>query len=137
MAIRTHVIAQQVTAGGETVSKSFTKSASSSQSIFESIADAQTDYEVILTVDISALESFFMVSTQQVTIETNAVDPGDQETIILKANTPLVWTKSGNQREGVDYPAAPFSGDITKFFIANASGSTADVSIEILQDVSP
>ncbi|MDZ4250311.1 MAG: hypothetical protein U0990_09510 [Candidatus Nanopelagicales bacterium] len=113
-----------------------TKTAGNRNSFDEPIADAQTDKLVNVAIDVSALQSFYMVSDQAVTIETNdGTTP--QETIVLKANEPLSWIKGSNQLGGADYPAVPFGGDVTAFFVTNASGSAAQLKIEILQDPTP
>lgn len=131
-----HTLNYTLVAPGASISKSVTRTANNNNSFTEAIADAGTDVFVNATVDVSALQSVVITSDQQITLETNdGTTP--QETIVLKANEPLVWMKSGNQLAGADYPAIPFSADVTAMYFTNASGSTANVRIEILQDPTP
>ncbi len=132
----THAMTSQVTVGNRTLKGTVSPSAGNNNSIDESIPDSSTDLLVNATVDITALQSFYMISDQDVTVETNNGGT-PQETIVLKANDPLMWRKAGNQLDGVDYPKNPFLADVTAFFITNASGAPAQLKMEILQDPTP
>lgn len=132
----THATSAQVTVSGRTIKGNVNISSGNNKSVDESIPDSSTDLLVTETVDVSTLQSIIMVSDQQITVETNdGTTP--QETIILKANDPLVWRKGGNQLDGSDYPAIPFSADVTGFFVTNASGAAAQLKMEILNDPTP
>ncbi len=131
-----HNMTSQIVVGNTTIAGTITKSADNKNSFDPTVADAATDFFVNVAIDVSALQSFFMVSDQDVTVETNdGTTP--QETIALKAGDPFTWRRGGNQLAGADYPAIPFSGDVTGFYVTNASGSAAKVQIEILQDPTP
>ena len=86
----------------------------------ETIADSVTDQEHLLAIDISQLKVFYMVSDQALTVDTNIVDPGQQEKFTLVANQPVTF-ETGE--------TAIFAGDVTKLFLTNASGSTATLSL--------
>ncbi len=91
-----------------------------------SIADGLTDQEVVMTVDVSQLKALMITSDQAVTLETNnATSPID--TFALKANEPLIWWTGSLFTN-------PLTADVTKFFVTNASGKTANVKIVSLQD---
>lgn len=92
------------------------------------IADLVTDQEVAFTLDISQIVFFYMVSDQDVTIEFNNSTTG-VPTIALVANVPFIVRASAEQ-----YNTSAFSTDITKFFVTNASGSTANIVVESLED---
>lgn len=115
--------------GNNTIS--YQKSFSSDQEINTevSVADSTTDDQVVMSVDVSAIKSAFIVSDQAVTIETNNGTTPD-DTFTLVANVPLEWNESSPL-------ANPFSADITGLFITNASGATATVRIRILLDATP
>ena len=125
-----------MTVGNRTLKGTVSPSAGNNNSIDESIPDSSTDLLVNATVDITALQSVFLLCDQDVTVETNNGGT-PQETIALKKDDPLLWRKAGNQLDGADYPKNPFSADVTAFFITNASGFAAQLKMEILQDPTP
>lgn len=97
------------------------------------VLDGVTDEEHILAVDVSQLKALFIASDQDVTIETN--NPGGasgaaDDTFNLKANQPIDWMEN-------DPHACPLTVDVTKFWITNGSGSTANVEVQFLIDSTP
>jgi hypothetical protein len=97
--------------------------------VSESIADEATDEEIIFSVDVSALQVAYIVSDQDVTLDTNSSGAPD-ETIELLANNPYVWYLGS-------YYANLLATDITSVFITNASGSTAEIDFVFLTDPTP
>lgn len=95
----------------------------------EAVADAQTDYEITTTIDVSAVKAFYLVSTQNVTFETNNGST-PTNTISLLANQPYEYITG-------DYNSFLLTGDVTSVFITNASGSQALVSMYVLVDPTP
>lgn len=94
------------------------------------VPDSSTDLEALLPVDVSQVKSIFILSDQDVTLETNdGSTPAD--TIALKADVPLIWELSNG------YYDCPFSEDVTAMYFTNASGSAATVQIRTLQDLTP
>lgn len=91
-----------------------------------SIADGVTNGQVVFHVDVSQLALFHIVSDKAVTVKTNS-SGAPQETLTLTANVPLVWYT------GCGY-TKPFAGDVTTIYITNASGSTATIKINKLED---
>lgn len=95
----------------------------------ETVATAETDYEINFDLDVSACKSFYLVSDQDVTFETNSGAAPDN-TISLKANEPYVW-------HDTSYDSFLLTVDVTSIFITNASGSTATIYCVALFDVTP
>lgn len=126
----THTIRETYSNGDSTVEKIQTKTATAAQSIEdESIGDGETDFAVAFTLDVSACKAFFMVSTQDVTIETNdGATPID--TISLVANVPYLWIDGS-------YHAFLLTTDVTGLFVTNDSGATAKLTVYALADPSP
>jgi hypothetical protein len=95
----------------------------------ESVADGQTDFQITLTLDVSAVKAFLLMSSQDVTFETNSgSSPAD--TIALLANVPYAWHTN-------DYNAFLLGTDVTAVFITNASGSTALIDLIVGADPTP
>lgn len=120
---------------GESAKLSKTVSASQdSETNLDVTVPAETDdHQVAVEIDVSALESLFLLSDQDVTLETNDGSTPD-DTFALKANEPVYWHK--------DSPLPnPFASgtDVTSFFLSNQNGAgvTADVKARILQDPTP
>ena len=111
---------------GRSESKTLEVTAEVQQSGSIAIVDAATDlvYEVAFLH--TKLKSIYIETDQDLTLETND-GTRPQETIPLKAALPYQWVL-GEER------ALPFSGAITAFYFTNASGSTANVKIEVLYD---
>lgn len=83
------------------------------------VANGQTDKEVVCAVDYSQLAGIVLVSDQAVTFETN--DGGAAaDTIALVANVPHLWITGSPQANGI-------TEDVTAGFVTNASGSSARV----------
>lgn len=119
--------------GGTTKTATITKSSTGRVQCEESVATAETDFEIGLpTVDMSECVAVFINSTQNVTLETNSGTPGEGvDVLTLKANEPYVWWKD-----------APFTNALTKdittgVFVTNASGASATVTMEFIMDTTP
>lgn len=125
----THVVSQSIDSGAGAITKSKTYTNSGRISISEDIATAITDGPIIVAIDVSAVESFLLVSNQDVTIETNnATTPSD--TINLLAGVPYIWTTDS-------YDTLKLTVDVTIIYVTNASGATATIQIEALVDATP
>ena len=114
-----------------TYDKDFT--AESDVGLSVAVVDATADEEHLLAIDVSQLKSLFIASDQDVTIETN--NPGGasaaaDDVLDLKADQPLIWAED-------DEWACPLTVDVTKLWITNASGSTANVELRALIDSTP
>jgi hypothetical protein len=93
------------------------------------ILDSATDDEVDMTLDVTQVSSFFIISDQDITLETNNGTTPDN-TLALKANKEYNW-------DAASYDTFKLTVDVTDFFFTNASGSTANVKIRILIDATP
>jgi hypothetical protein len=93
------------------------------------IATGVPNVEVDLAIDVSALKSFVMFSTQAITVKTNSTSAPD-DTINLTAGHQLVWTTDHIE-------ANPLGVDVTKFYLTNSSGSAATVKFRFLVDATP
>ncbi len=119
-------IVEKVTNGGDPIVKTNTFSNTYRKSVDESVATAQTDYLVSFELTVAKCVAFFMVSDQDVTIETNS-GSSPTNTIALKAGIPYVWYTN-------KYDSFKLTSDVTKIYVTNASGNTANVKIEALVD---
>ncbi len=118
MAFTTYVTST-VTQGTFTISNTDSYTTDQVSKIQESVATGTADSEISLALDISKLKAFSMQASQAMTVKTNSAG-SPQETFTLAAGTPVVF---------VDGDTAIFAGDVTSFFITNASGSLATFSI--------
>jgi hypothetical protein len=121
----------QWASGGTNKSCEIAKSSTGRVQCEESVANDETDFEITLpTIDVSACVAIFILSTQDVTLETNSGAAPD-DTLTLKANEPYLW-----------WTAAPFDNMltediITNVFVTNASGAAATVTMEFILDTTP
>ncbi len=124
-----HVVTHTLVVLGQTRSLSKTYSAESSQTIEKAITDSTTDEEILIAITKAQVTSLFIQSDQDLQLDYND-SAGAQGTISLIANVPLVWNADS-------YFANPLAVDITAFYATNASGSTANLYIEVLEDPTP
>lgn len=105
-------------------------SGSSILEIDESISTGVTDDDIVLAIDVSAVKLFYIVSDAAVTVETNATDATGGNTLTLVANQPYFWHTGS-------YDTFKLTADVTIAYITNASGSTANLKIRVIQDATP
>ncbi len=86
----------------------------------ETVATAETDYELAFDLDVSLCKSFYLVSDQDVTLETNAIDATGGNTIALLAGIPYLW-------HATSYDSFLLTLDVSVMYITNASGATATI----------
>ena len=95
----------------------------------ESVADSQTDFEITVALDVSAVKCFALVSSETVTLETNdGTTPAN--TLSLVADKMYQWDTDA-------YDAFLLDTDVTSVFITNASGAAALINMWALLDPSP
>lgn len=88
-------------------------------SIDTSVAANTTNGLIACTIDVSELQSLVLKADKDCTLETNS-GSSPAATIALKANVPLVWSKSAG------YFANPFgSTDVTAFYLTTGASTTA------------
>lgn len=89
------------------------------------VAPSTTNAEYDQTLTVAALKSVVLYSDQALTIKTNS-SSAPQDTINLVAGQAIVWQPAGGF-------SAPFAGNVTKFFLTNASGTlTANFKMRAL-----
>ena len=115
---------------GRQITADKTYSGDAQASVSQSIPDSETDFEVTFTLDVSAIQSIYIKSDQDLTLETNdGTTPTD--TIDLKAGVPYIWHTGS-------YFTNLLTADITaNIFLTNASGSAAKLEIEVVTDPTP
>jgi len=126
----THVHTSQVDTGDRTIRKEISCTAGQRVGVSEEpVPDSTTDMFLNVPVDVSEIKSFYMMATQDLTIETNSGSSPD-ETLNLKANEPLEWWPTSLHD-------CPLSVDVTAMYVSNSSGEAAKLDIEILHDPTP
>ena len=111
---------------GAPISAAQAKSAGQRIVLDEDVPNASTDLLLAMNFDVSKVESIFLLSDRNLTIETNnGSTPAN--TINLLANVPFVWQRN-------TYMANPFTANVTAFFLTNNSGGTARLRGRILTD---
>lgn len=112
-----------------TVSRSLSFSASAVTELSESVATASTDTLISVSIDVSAVKAFYLVSSAAITVETNSGSAAD-DTLSLVAGQPYVWHTGS-------YDTFLLGTDVTGLYITNASGSTAAIELRVIQDATP
>lgn len=110
---------KSVVEGATSLSASVDHSCDVVAKMSESVVDATTDAEYLISLDVSKLQVFSMLSTQDMTVKTNS-SGSPQETFTLTAGAPVVWQVGD---------AAIFAGDVTALYLTNASGATATFTL--------
>ncbi len=112
-------IGEKTYTGDEQVSQSFT------------VADAATDQQRTLNIDVSEMQMVYIVSDQDILMEWND-GAGAQGSIALQANVPFIEKLAADQ-----YHAALMTVDVTDMYFTNTSGSTATIKIIVIQNNTP
>lgn len=98
--------------------------------IATSVANGQTDFNIVWAVDVSTVKTFWLHSTQDVTVETNDGTTPDN-TLALKANVEYKWIAAA------PYDSFLFDTDIVTLKVTNASGSAATITGAFTYDETP
>lgn len=125
-----HAVTIQVRPGSDAaLSGSKTYDGTSDTRVSESIPAPSTNLEVFVGIDVSAVKSFYMKSSRDMTIESfNGAAAG--QTLNLLAGYPYLWTTDS-------YDTFKFTADITKFQCDLAAGAAATLEILINADPTP
>ena len=95
-----------------------------------SIAASGTNIEIDIAFAFANVKSFVIYSSQAMTVKTNSSTVPD-DTLAIAAGGQLVWNTN-------DVAVCPFTADVTKLFVTNASSTTAaTLRIRVLLDVTP
>ena len=125
----THVVTQQVDPTGEVIRSNKSYSAASKVSVDESVATGQTDKQIFVAIDVSAVKSIIILSDQAVLLETNSGST-PTNTLSLLAGVPYLWNTDS-------YDTFKLTGDVTSIFITNSSGAAARIQLDAVVDPTP
>ncbi len=126
----THILTQSIYTGGRTVVQQNSYSGGSQVNVAdEAIADQESDKLVAFAVDVSQIKCLFMLSDEDLTVETNDGAAPD-DTIALKADEPYIW-----HSDSLD--TCLLTQDVEKLYVTNASGAVATLNIECVYDSTP
>ena len=110
-------------------------------------ADAQIEMDLLLpapTVSkqvniafpFAQLTSFYIVSDQTITLFTNSTTGAGGNTLTLTAGVPVFFQVQATA-PAFTVGANPFTVDVTKFYLNNATAFSANVNIRILMEGAP
>lgn len=125
----THVknFSAETPSGPITTQRSY--SASGHAAIAEAIADGQTAFLINIAIDVSTVKSIIINCDQNITIKTNSSGSPD-DTLAIEANKQYDWDEDSLH-------ALKLTVDVTKIYVANASGAAANLLIDVIQDATP
>jgi hypothetical protein len=113
---------------GATSATDRTTVSANSEEEFSVAAAASGNTTLVIAVDISACQGFYITTDKACTIKTNNASPGD-DSIALTAGQVFHWhAVTGG-------PAIPLTADITSLIVVNGAGAVANVSGAFLQNV--
>lgn len=120
--------------GGAVPISGVTSSASgtSGTEIDVDVPASTTNQLFTVSIDISELESIFLVTDGALTIKTNDSGTPD-DTFVFTANMPLIWVNGYPTIDGSSQN--PFDADVTKMYLTNATGSDVNLSGFINQSI--
>jgi hypothetical protein len=126
----TAILTEGINAAGVIVTKSFAYTGEGLEAVNVDVPDSTTDKQVLVNIDVSALQVLYINSTQDILIEWND-NAGSQGSINLKANKPCIWWADA-------YHSNPLGAvDVTSLYLTNASGAAATFNFLALEDVTP
>jgi hypothetical protein len=85
--------------------------------------------QFIIAIDVSAVQSFFIVSSVAATLKTNS-SGSPANTVVLKAGIPYVWNTDS-------YDSFLLTTDVTSMFFVVAGSTAGTVSCGVVTDASP
>jgi hypothetical protein len=97
--------------------------------VAETVADSVTDQLIVISIDVSQIKSIYILSTQDLTLETNN-SGAPVDTISLVANMPYIWTTDS-------YDTNKLGTDVTAIYLTNSSGATATFDLRCVYDSTP
>lgn len=118
-------VSVSVTYGTTTISSVVNETVEGVTVLQEAVPDTSTDKQFVTGIDVSSAKIICLECDQDVTVKTNS-SGSPQETISLIAGRPIIW-QTGDS-------SALFAGDVTSFFVTNASGTDATFSVIVGTD---
>jgi hypothetical protein len=125
----THTISNSWNDGQNTISGSGSQTSEQEHNTDTTVPASTNNHPVDVAFNFADLKSLFILSTQDMLLETNNSTTPD-DTISLKANIPYTWQSNG-------YGANPFDANVTRFFFTNATATAATLQIRMLLDPTP
>ena len=98
-------------------------------SLDEAFASDAADLELTVAIDVSEIKSLYIISDQDVKVETNDGTTPD-DTIDLVANVPYVWTTDS-------YDTCKLTVDVTAFFLTQLAATAGTLKLECVVDPTP
>jgi len=125
----THTVRQTWTSpnGSVELQGSVSETANAERNAQLAIAGTTADQQFDLDVLFAKLKSVFLLSTIDLTIETNATDATGGNTIELVANVPFYWCNSSGL-------ACPFTANVTTMYVTPGGSVAGTLDIKILVD---
>lgn len=131
----THRVERKWTADNETLNAAFNVTGGAESNIDEAIPDSSVDLTVVFNLDVSEVKVLFILSDQDISIETNdGVAPDN--TFDLAANVPFLWTSEDGPAL-TDTDGVAVTSDITSLHVTNSAGVSATLQIRSLFDPTP
>ena len=122
----TATITKNLTAGGSSISGSYTASGGLLQEYSEAIGADDVDTLVAGEIDVSQLQAWIIKCDTGVTVETNSgSSPAD--TITITANRPQMW-------DTLDGTVNPLTTDVTAFYITENDSTAGTLQMMFLID---
>ena len=126
---KTHSIGISHTVDGQTITQEVVVTADGQQSLEVAVPDEAADQLVNIAIDVGQMKALFILSDQDITLETNSATVPD-DTLSLLADEPVIWWAT-------DLHTALLTVDVTAIYLTNASGAEATVKIRVLEDTTP
>jgi hypothetical protein len=126
-----HKLTQTLIVGAEarTTTKTYSTDADSKLTQEISIADSITDQLNNLAITVASVKSIYLCSNKALTLKTNSSGAPD-DTLNLVADVPYVWNTDS-------YDSLLLTVDVTAFYLTNASGAAAILTVEVIEDATP
>lgn len=127
----THTIGMSWGSGARSLAANKAYTGDLQSSINQAVASDASELEVIVAIDVSEVEVFYMKSDVDLTVKTNSSGAPD-DTIVLVANVPYEWTVDS-------YDSFLLSTDVTSLFLTNDSNpaTAGTLELEVLADPTP
>jgi len=126
-----HTIKQDWASGARGINgtKAYTGDGQTSEDV--AVAKNASDLHVVIGIDVSEIQSVFMLCDQDLTVCTNDVAGGSpDETISLKANVPYIWTTDS-------YDSNLLATDITDLYLTEGDVAACTFQLEVLLESTP
>lgn len=122
-----HEVIDSVNAGDGEIRKSNSYTGTKRISASETVPPASTDFEIVLPIVVADVVSFMIVTSADMTIETNNGTTPD-DTLSLLAGVAYKWNSDS-------YDTFKLTTDVTSIFVTSTPGGT--IQVESLEDATP